>query len=150
MKNLFEPARVTEVRERLAKLTPQSERRWGKMTVGQMVAHCAVSFETATDERRSPRLVIGRLLGWAVKPLMLRNDDPLKKNSPTAPEFIMRDDRNLDLERARLNASIDRFASGGPAACTTHPHAFFGSMTPEQWATLMYKHLDHHFRQFGE
>jgi hypothetical protein len=44
---------------------------------------------------------------------------------------------------------IDRFAAAGPAGCTAHPHAFFGSLAPDQWAILMYKHLDHHLRQFG-
>jgi len=37
----------------------------------------------------------------------------------------------------------------GPAGCTKHPHSFFGKLTPEEWAILSYKHLDHHLRQFG-
>mgnify|MGYP001794749648 CR=1 FL=1 len=28
-------------------------------------------------------------------------------------------------------------------------HAFFGRMPGQEWAILMYKHLDHHLRQFG-
>ena len=44
---------------------------------------------------------------------------------------------------------IDRFAAAGPKGCTTHPHSFFGPLTPDEWAILMYKHLDHHLRQFG-
>jgi transposase InsO family protein len=44
---------------------------------------------------------------------------------------------------------IDRFVAAGPKSCTTHPHSFFGPLTPEEWAILMYKHLDHHLRQFG-
>jgi transposase InsO family protein len=44
---------------------------------------------------------------------------------------------------------VDRFAAGGPTVCTNNPHSFFGTMTPEQWSILMYKHLDHHLRQFG-
>ena len=28
-------------------------------------------------------------------------------------------------------------------------HPFFGAMTSEEWSVLMYKHLDHHLRQFG-
>jgi hypothetical protein len=38
--------------------------------------------------------------------------------------------------------------AGGPAGCTTHPHLFMGRLTPVEWATLMYQHLDHHLRQF--
>jgi hypothetical protein len=48
----------------------------------------------------------------------------------------------------RLRASIERFAAGGPGVCTTHPHFFFGRLTPMEWSVLMYQHLDHHLRQF--
>jgi len=33
---------------------------------------------------------------------------------------------------------------GRAEGCTTNPHSFFGRLTPEEWAELMYKHLDHH------
>jgi hypothetical protein len=55
----------------------------------------------------------------------------------------------LDKERERLSGLIDKFAAGGEAACTKNPHGFFGKMRAEEWAILMYKHLDHHLRQFG-
>ncbi len=51
--------------------------------------------------------------------------------------------------RLGLSRLIDKFAAGGAAGCTKNPHSFFGKMTPEEWAILMYKHLDHHLRQFG-
>nr|ASV46725.1 hypothetical protein [uncultured bacterium] len=59
------------------------------------------------------------------------------------------DERYLADERRRLCALIDRFAAAGPAGCTTYPHSFFRPLTPQEWAVLMYKHLDHHLRQFG-
>ena len=64
-------------------------------------------------------------------------------------ELIVGDQRDLDTERARLCRLIDRFAQAGPDGCTTQPHSFFGAMTPDEWALLMYKHIDHHLRQFG-
>jgi hypothetical protein len=48
-----------------------------------------------------------------------------------------------------LYGVIDRFVAAGPKGCTTHPHSFFGPLTPQEWAILMYKHVDHHLRQFG-
>jgi hypothetical protein len=61
----------------------------------------------------------------------------------------VQDECDLAAERERIYALIDRFAKGGPQSCTTHPHVFFGRLTPNEWAALMYKHLDHHLRQFG-
>lgn len=149
MKNLFDSSTVGEVKSRLANLQPDSPRQWGKMTPAQAVEHCSRGFEWALGDIRAPRLFIGRIIGWIVKPLALGNDKPLQKNSPTDPSLIVKDDRDLTTERERLLVLIDRFAKGGPPACTTHPHAFFGRLTPDQWAVLEYKHLDHHLRQFG-
>ncbi|MFL6354600.1 MAG: DUF1569 domain-containing protein [Bryobacteraceae bacterium] len=150
MKNLFDAPMVGQVKSRLSNLEPQAERRWGKMTAAQMLAHCSVSIQWALGEvvpERGPLPV--RLLGRLVKPMVFRNENPLRKNSPTAKSLIVADVRDLSKERSRLSGLIDRFAAGGTAACTKNPHPFFGALTAEQWAILMYKHLDHHLRQFG-
>lgn len=73
----------------------------------------------------------------------------MRRNSPTVKDLIVGDDRDLKVERERLFRLIDRFVAAGSKGCTTHPHSFFGRLTPEEWAILMYKHLDHHLRQFG-
>ena len=149
MKNMFDPANVAEIQQRLGTLTPESKAQWGKMHVGQAMAHCSVGFESANGDKPIPRLFIGRLLGGIIKPFAVRDDAPMKKNSPTAPAFLMGPDCQFTPERAKLAGLIDRFAKEGASGCTTHPHAFFGKMTPDEWAILMYKHMDHHLRQFG-
>jgi hypothetical protein len=150
MKHLFDVAVVDEVKARLGHLGPQSERLWGKMTVAQMVAHCAMSMQWAVGEtvpEKGP--LAARAMGRLVKPMVLRNDDLMRKHSPTIKSLIVEDERDFEKERERLAGLIDRFAAGGAAGCTRNPHSFFGKMTAEEWAILMYKHLDHHFRQFG-
>lgn len=149
MKNLFEATRVQEVKERIALLRPDSQRLWGKMNVAQALAHCSLAMEWAVGDKAPPRMLLGRLLGRIVKPLALGNDSPLRRNSPTAKDLVVQDARDLDRERARLCGLIDRFAAGGRNGCTSHPHSFFGRLTPDEWAILQYKHLDHHLRQFG-
>jgi transposase InsO family protein len=62
--------------------------------------------------------------------------------------LVVRDDRDFVVEKQRLRGLIGRFAAGGSWVCTKHPHFFFGPLTPEEWAALMYQHLDHHLRQF--
>jgi hypothetical protein len=105
--------------------------------------------ENALGDTKPPRVLIGRVLGPVIKKMALGNDEPMRKNSPTVPSLIVADDHDLDAEKLRLAGLIDRFSKGGAASCTSHPHAFFGKLTPEQWAELTYKHLDHHLRQFG-
>jgi Protein of unknown function (DUF1569) len=150
MKNLFDVAVANQVKIRLGKLEPQSGRHWGKMTAAQMLAHCSVSMKWAVGEVAPEKGALpARLMGRLVKPMVFRNDDPLRKNSPTAKSLIVTGERDLGKERERLTGLIDNFAAGGPAGCTKNPHSFFGKLTSEEWAMLMYKHLDHHLRQFG-
>lgn len=150
MKNLFDSTAADEVKTRLANLGPQSERQWGKMTAPQMLAHCSVSMQWALGEVVPEKGSLPvRLMGRLVKPMVFRNEDPLRRNSPTAESLVVTGERNLSKERERLSGLIDKFTAGGAAGCTSNPHSFFGNLTPEEWAALMYKHLDHHLRQFG-
>ena len=149
MKNLFEPALADAVKTRIAQLKPDAARAWGTMHPAQMLAHCSLAMEMAVGDQKPPRMFIGRILGALIRKAALGNDDPMRRNSPTAKELLVHGDRDLEEERTRLTGLIDRFVSGGPARCTTHPHTFFGPLTSAQWATLMYKHADHHLRQFG-
>lgn len=149
MKHCFETTTVAELKERTNRLTPTVERRWGRMNAAQAMAHCTGAFQMASGELRPPRTAVGVLIGWAVKNLVLRDDAPIRANSPTVDALIVGDECDFATERDRLCAAIDRFAEAGPGGCTSHPHAFFGRLTPNEWSMLMYKHLDHHLRQFG-
>lgn len=149
MKNLYDAANAEELKARIARLRPDNERQWGKMNPAQALAHCAAGLEWAVGETIPPRMLLGRIMGRMVKPMVVGNDEPMRRNSPTAKSLVVDDERDLRTERQRVCGLIDRFAAAGPKGCTTHPHSFFGRLTPQEWATLMYKHLDHHLRQFG-
>jgi hypothetical protein len=149
VKNLFDRNDAEEIRQRIERLRPDSPRQWGKMAPAQMAAHCANGLEMALGKIKPPRMFIGRLLGSIGKRMTLRDDKPIPRNSPTSPHLLISDAREFDREQVRLRDAFERFVSGGPAACTAHPHDFFGRLTADEWAALMYKHLDHHLRQFG-
>jgi len=148
MKNLYQPATAQEIKNRIFMLRADSPALWGKMNVAQAMAHCARSMEWAVGDRIPPKMFFPSLLGRAIKGKVLGGDEPFRRNSPTAPDLVVADQRELDLERERLILLIDHFVAGH-AGCTSHPHSFFGRLTPEEWAILTYKHLDHHLRQFG-
>ena len=132
MKNLFEAATVEEVKGRIAQLKPDSERVWGKMNPAQALAHCSAAMEIAMGTKKPPRIFIGRLLGRFAKKSMIANEKPMPRNVGTDKSLVVSDERDLGLERERLCGLIDRFAAAGPVGCTTHPHSFFGRLTPEE------------------
>lgn len=149
LKNLLDPVQAEEIKARLANLQPDSLRQWGKMNVAQMLAHCSLALQSPLGEVKLPRMRIGRLIGWFIKPLALGDDKPMRRNSPTVTGMEIVDARDFAKERERLLGLIDRFTHTDLKDFTTHPHGFFGVLTPEEWAILQYKHLDHHLNQFS-
>jgi hypothetical protein len=148
MKSMYDGSTVAELKERMGKLGTQSERLWGKMTAAQMLAHCSLTFEAAVGDKKPSRSMIGRVLGPLFKS-QFSNEKPLNRNGPTDPRLVVNDERQVAAERERLTKLIERFQAGGTEGCTTHPHVFFGKITAREWGIGMYKHLDHHLRQFG-
>jgi hypothetical protein len=148
MKNLFQPEAAAEVISRVDNLQPTTQHQWGKMDVGQMMAHCSATLDMACGRSVLPRMLIGRILGPFVRHVFT-NDKPFSKNGPTNKELVIADKRDFAREQERFKVCVRQFHEGGEAKCTTHPHPFFGPITPQEWATGMYKHLDHHLRQFG-
>ena len=148
MKTLFQAEAVEEVISRIGKLQPTTKHEWGTMDAAQMMAHCSATLDVASGRVILPRMFIGRILGPFVRP-GFTNDTPFSKNGPTHKSFVIADKRDFAREQEQLKDRVRRFHEGGEAQCTKHPHAFFGPLTPQEWGTGMYKHLDHHLRQFG-
>lgn len=148
MKNLLNAPAFEEIKSRIEKLQPETKAIWGKMNVAQMLAHLQETFKVPLSKVPMPRMLIGRLIGWMLKP-KLYNESAWKKNLPTAPNFIIKDEREFDKEKNNLLQIIQKFYAAGPAGIGNYPHPMFGSFTKEQWGQAMYKHADHHLMQFG-
>ncbi|WP_211748686.1 DUF1569 domain-containing protein [Paenibacillus sp. Marseille-Q4541] len=147
MKNIFNQLNTNEILDRIDQLRPNSQPRWGKMDVAQMLAHCSSFQDIAMGNSTSARSWIGILIGKFVKPIVY-NDKPLPKNMSTIPTLIIVDKREFEIEKEILKQKIIMFQSNGPEKCTKHPHPFFGKLTSEEWGKCIYKHLDHHLKQF--
>ena len=146
--SLFDPAGLAVMLTRLYRLRPDSSRQWGKMSIGQMLAHCQQPLRVALGELPLKRSVIGLLFGKMAKKKLL-SPEPWKRGLPTAPEFKIKDPRDFDKEKAALRALVQRFGAAGPEGLSQSPHPFFGPLTTEEWQALQWRHLDHHFKQFG-
>ena len=148
VKNLFERETIDEVITRIDTLQTATQRQWGKMDVAQMMAHCSAVLDMASGRINTPRAMIGRLLGPFVKSIYT-NEKPFSRGSPTDPKLVVSDQRDFLREQEQLKLKVRQFHEDGEAQCTRHPHPFFGALPPQDWARGMYKHLDHHLRQFG-
>ncbi len=145
-RTLFDKATQQELQDRLLQLSAGNRPLWGKMNAAQMLAHCTASIQVPLGELKatpSPLRFIGRMLKG-----MATSDKPMGRNYPTAPEFVISDHRIFDAEKQRFQEVFMKFAQG-PSSITCFEHSFFGKLSSDQWGCLMYKHVDHHLRQFG-
>jgi Protein of unknown function (DUF1569) len=119
------------------------------MSLSQALAHCTRSVEMAMGIIKPKRASFPtNIIGSLFKPLFFRQEIPFRRNSRAAPELLSAGSIAWDCEseRTKLLASINRFVTTAPAPCSQYSHAFFGKLTSQQWAALIYKFDAHPLR----
>ena len=149
MKDIFTSAETNEIINRINKLTPETKPQWGKMSVSQMLAHCNVTYEMAVDNKYTKAGGLKKfLLKLIIKPVVV-NEKPYKRNSRTAPEFLVNDDKDFATEKNRLINYLQKTQQMGRSHFEGKDSNSFGPLTAQEWNNMFYKHLDHHLTQFG-
>ena len=146
MKTLWQDDARKQLEGRLARLAPDRVALWGRMSAPQMVCHLAESMKMALGDLT----VAPKRLPIRYPPLkqLIVYIAPFPKNVPTAPELLARAPCDWSADVADLRVLIDRFAARGrDTAWPVHPA--FGTLSGRAWGVLAYRHIDHHFRQFG-
>ncbi len=146
MKTLFDPETHREVLDRLGRLTPETPRRWGKMSAGKMICHLADHLRTALGDLDAGRG--GGPMTWAPVQWFAIEVMPWPRGLPTAPVMLTTESSDFAQDVAELEGVIERFVERGPEGAF-EPHPLLGALSGAQWGRLAYRHLDHHLRQFG-
>ncbi len=147
--NIFNPEVCNSIVDRINALTPQTPAKWGKMSVDQMLAHCNVTYEMLYEDiHPKPNFLMKLVLKTFVKPIVT-NETSYKNNSQTAPAFIIKGDKDFEKEKTRLINYIQRTQQSGADSFHNKESHSFGPLSKKEWNNLLYKHLDHHLRQFG-
>jgi len=149
MKDIFSDAVSAEIIDRIKQLNPNTKAMWGKMNAAQMLAHCNVTYEMDFEDiHKKP----GGLMRWMLKTFVKKsvvNEMPYKRNSGTAPQFIIKDAKDFEAEKKRLVNYIDQAKNLGRSHFEGKESFSFGKLTAEEYNNMFYKHLDHHLTQFG-
>ena len=114
-----------------------------------MLAHCNVTYEMAFENKHpKPNAFVKLMLKLFVKNKVV-TDAPYGQNGQTAPQFIIKDDKDFETEKKRLIAYITKTQQLGASHFEGKESHSFGPLNQTEWNNMFYKHLDHHFRQFG-
>ena len=147
--NIFTKEVSTDIIERIGHLKADSQPKWGKMSVAQMLAHCNVTYEmTYEDIHPKSNFLMKFILKTFVKKVVT-NEVPYKQNSSTAPQFIIKETKNFEVEKKRLADYITKTQQLGESHFDGKESHSFGALNKTEWNNMFYKHLNHHLTQFG-
>lgn len=147
--NVYDKAVAQDLINRINKLTSETQPLWGKMNASQVMAHCCITYEYIFDERNDkPNFFMKFILKAFVKSKVV-SEEPYAKDSPTGPAFIIADNKDFEKEKTRLINYINKVAEKGESFFVNKESNSFGVLNTTEWNNMMYKHLDHHLRQFG-
>lgn len=146
MKSVFDKNAREELIGRIQTLDERKRAYWGKMNVYQMLRHCILCEELYLGRRKHKRAFMGRLFGKIALKNILNESKAFPQSAPTADAFKVKQTQgDVETEKMKWIALLEEYKSYPDR----YAHWFFGNMTREQVGRFVYKHNDHHLRQFG-
>ena len=149
MKNVFDIKDSIAFIARINQLTSDSQPIWGSMGVAQMLAHCNVTYELVFDNKHAKTNNFTKFILKLLIKNTVVNDKPYKYNSQTAPVFIIKSDKDFNVEKNRLIQFISKTQELGADYFDNKESHSFGKLNKKEWNNMFSKHLDHHLKQFG-
>jgi hypothetical protein len=146
MKSSWEPEAQRELTDRVGRLAWDRRAEWGTFTAPKMVCHLADSLRMAMGDLK----VAPKRLPIRYPPLkqLIIYLAPFPKGAPTAPELLVRQPREWANDVADVQSLLARAATASTTdAWPEHPA--FGRLSRRAWGVLIFRHMDHHLRQFG-
>lgn len=145
--SMWDPSVRAAFTNRLQQLGADSKGAWGRMTANGMLAHLNDSYRMCTGEL----VVKPKNLPLRFTPIkqLIIYVLPFPKGVPTAPELIARcSGAVLADEQQAFARMCERLGAVKPGE-TLPDHPAFGTLSYKTYGTLMARHTEHHFRQFG-
>jgi hypothetical protein len=137
---------------RLQIIRPDSVRRWGTLTAGEMLCHLGDAHEFVLGLRTPPGPAPGGagrpLLKWAALYAPIRWPKGAKTRAGVDPRRDGTRPADFEADRLRATTSLRLLVTADPATLAPR-HFRFGPMTAADWHRWAYRHVDHHLRQFG-
>ena len=146
-RTVFDDSCRQTILARLRSLEPDAERRWGRMSAPQMIAHLTDQMHHTLGD--SPVQARPGLLRWPPLRYVAIYLLPWPKGRIKGPpEAFMTQPKSWPADVAELEGLLERFTARGSLG-DWPDHALFGRMSGRDWGVFVHKHFDHHLRQFG-
>ncbi len=147
MPSIFDRSVREGLEQRVRQLRPDTARRWGQMDAATMQAHLIAGAKMAlgTLQVRPKKTPLANPVGrW----LVIHSPLPWPKGAPTAPELKDPASVNFETEREELLRLMRAMGDRGQSE-SWPKHPAFGRLSGRDWGVLIWRHTNHHLRQFG-
>ena len=149
-KSLHNSADFEEIITRISLLSENSQRKWGRMDVAQMLTHCELILKVALKEIQLPRPnIVIRTVGILTKKEIQIFNNGIPHNMPTFQEVIVNETCDFLESKKYLLTTLDEYVWNASQNNLPKTHQLFGKMTKFDWGFLEHKHLHHHLKQFN-
>ena len=146
--SIFNSADELKISARIANVQPISDRQWGTMTPEEMCWHCRQQLEFILDPQ--PVKVLNTMFRFQPFKYLAIFVIPWPKGSPTAPSLDVKKSNpqvgDMLTEKQKLLNALQQVLMKHDINAT---HPLFGELNKHYWGRLIWKHLDHHLRQFN-
>ncbi len=149
MKTVFENSTREKLIKRIKLLDINHTAQWGKMNAYQMLKHNTYwnGWILGSENQSYKQAFMGKIFGKFALRRMIKDEKPFDKNIPASDQFKVKElEGDVEFEKSKWITLLKEYEN------YSNPdfiHDFFGKMTKEQIGVLVYKHTDHHLRQFG-
>ena len=140
------PSQRDALIQRLQRLGPDAQPRWGSLTAPRLLCHLCDTLAMAVGELPVPPMNKRVFHHFPMKHLILYVL-PFPRGVPTSRELLSSSPASFDADRQRVLELIARLAASPGALGPSHP--LFGPLNNDEWNALQAKHLAHHLTQFG-
>ena len=149
MPSAFSSDGEARLRARVARLSPDAPAHFGQMDASRMICHLIDAYSNTLGENEAAT-VHGRLSNPIIRWLIIYVVPFPKNKVKTVPSYLRTKPIEWKGDLTRWSDLLTRLVarSHEPSPQWT-PHPAFGALSSKDWGALIYKHTDHHFRQFG-
>lgn len=140
-----------EVPKMLQALKSDAQRKWGSMTVDEMLDHLRRGIELSIRTDIEVSVITPSEHLPAFKNFLM-SDKLFKKSSDKPKEYDLTNSFDGDFNALKENlleslVKLQTYFDEHPNHINSHPN--FGELNTEEWLQLHKKHILHHFTQFG-
>jgi len=147
-KTIYSKVEFEDITSRMKKLQADQKPLWGSLNPTEMLYHCNMANQAILESPKADKSP--RLKQQLYKFIFFHVQKDFPKGARGAKRFDVKgrvDEKSFEDEKTRFFYLLNKFRNLDHKLEAAHP--IFGALSHSYWGKFVWKHLDHHLKQFG-